>query len=304
MSKQIRNIGASVRSKLTNIARKTNRNFDALLLQYFQERFLYRLTISPYKSNFILKGALLFLVYKMPFMRPTKDIDFLVQSIPNDLSKIKNIIEEIARIDTNDGSKFITENISIERIIEDAEYEGVRIKFEATMDNIKKRLQLDIAFSDVIVAGPVEMEYPILLEEQSAPNLQVYSRESAVAEKFEAIVKLNVVTSRMKDFYDILFLAQHENFHAKNLCEAIHKTFKNRLTPLKDRNTIFSNEFKSSKEKQIQWTAFLKRSRLDSYKTFAEAVEKLGVFLKPVCNEQLFLNENVISWNPKTWKWE
>ncbi len=304
MSRKLKNISASVRSRLTNIAKETNRNFDALLLQYFQERFLYRLALSPYRNNFILKGALLFLVYKMPFMRPTKDIDFLVQSLPNDLSKIKDIIEEIANIETNDGIKFIPEHISIERIIEDAEYEGVRIKVEATMDNIKKLLQLDIAFSDVLIGGPVEMDYPILLAEQPVPHLQVYSRESAVAEKFEAIIKLNVVTSRMKDFYDILFLAQHDNFHRKTLREAIHGTFKHRMTPLADRNTIFSNEFRSSKEKQTQWTAFLKRNRLDSYQTFSEAIEKLKLFLEPVCTEELLANENVLLWNPETWKWE
>lgn len=304
MSGKSKNIAASVRARLTNIAKESNRNFDSLLLQYFQERFLYRLGLSHYRNNFILKGALLFLVYKMPFMRPTKDIDFLVQFLPNDLSIIKDIVEEIAKIDANDGIKFIPEHISIERIIEDAEYEGIRIKIEATMGNIKKLLQLDIAFSDVLIGGPVEMVYPVLLEDQPAPHLPVYSRESAVAEKFEAIVKLNVVTSRMKDFYDILFLAQHEKFHLKTLREAIHETFKHRMTPLKDRNTIFSNEFQSSKEKQIQWTAFLKRSRLDSYQTFSEVVEKLKLFLELVCRERLLENEQGVSWNPAIWKWE
>ena len=219
MNKERKNISASIRARLTNIARQTGRDFDAVLLQYFQERFLYRISISPYREYFILKGALLFLVYNMPFLRPTKDIDFLVNSIPNDLQKIKRIIEDIALIDDKDGVVFIQKSISVESIIEDAVYEGVRIKIEATMDSTKKLLQLDIAFGDVVVEGPVEMSFPVLLEGQSVPNIQVYSRESAVAEKFEAIVKLNVITSRMKDFYDILFLAQKETFQMKNVTQ-------------------------------------------------------------------------------------
>lgn len=294
MNKEIKNIGASIRARLTNIARQTGRDFNALLLQYYQERFLYRLSTSPYKGNFILKGALLFIVYEMPFTRPTKDVDFLALTIPNDLHEIENIVRGISMIDVKDGVEFNPESISVERIIEDADYEGVRIKLEGSLENARNTLQLDIAFGDVIVAGPVEMNYPVLLEDQPIPKLQVYSRESSVAEKFEAIVKLNIVTSRMKDFYDILFMAQNETFNLKTLRKAIDETFKNRMTPLEDRKAIFSKDFKTSKDKQEQWTVFLNRSRLDAYETFAEVVEKLELFLEPVCNEKLVSKINYL----------
>ena len=123
--REIKDSGASIRARLTNIAKETKRDFDALLLQYFQERFLYRLSISPFRSTFVLKGALLFLVYEMPFLRPTRDIDFLVRSKSKDLVTIKKMIQDIARTDVADGVTFIPESISLESIMEDADYEGI-----------------------------------------------------------------------------------------------------------------------------------------------------------------------------------
>jgi len=121
--REIKDSGASIRARLTNIAKETKRDFDALLLQYFQERFLYRLSISPFRSTFVLKGALLFLVYEMPFLRPTRDVDFLVRSKSKDLVTIKKMIQDIARTDVADGVTFIPESISLESIMEDADYE-------------------------------------------------------------------------------------------------------------------------------------------------------------------------------------
>src|SRR4030065_2222370 len=96
--REVKDLGASVRARLTNIAKETKRDFDAILLQYFQERFLYRLSLSPYRSAFVLKVALLFLVYEMPFFRPTKDVDFLVRSRSKDMRTIKGMIQDIVRM--------------------------------------------------------------------------------------------------------------------------------------------------------------------------------------------------------------
>jgi predicted nucleotidyltransferase component of viral defense system len=302
-TKTITNLGASIRAKLYNIARKTERDFDSLLLQYFQERFLYRLSISQFRRNFILKGALLFLAYKMPLLRPTKDIDFLSRALSNDQEKIKSIIGQVASINAMDGVSFVIESITAERIIENADYGGIRVKIEAMLDNARKALQLDIGFGDTIVAGPIEMDFPILLEEQPVPHLQVYSKESAVAEKFEALVKLNILSSRMKDVYDILFLAAHESFNLKTMQEAILETFRNRATQIEGRMSIFAEEFKQSKEKQTQWSAFLRRSHLDSYKGFAEAVEHLEQFIEPTCSRRLSSKHDT-RWQPEVWKWQ
>jgi len=226
--KEIKDLGASIRARLTNIARETKRDFDAILLQYIQERFLYRLSISPYHLAFVLKGALLFLVYEMPFLRPTKDVDFLVRSKSRDNVTIKNMIQDIARIDVKDGVRFFPESVSLESVMEDADYKGLRVKLIGSLDKARKTLQIDIAFGDVLVAGPVEMEFPLLLDDQPVPRLKIYSKESTVAEKFQSLVKLNILTSRMKDIYDILFLASHQAFDMNLLQKAIVKTFNRR----------------------------------------------------------------------------
>src|SRR3972149_4891718 len=302
-NKQIKDIGASVRARLLDMAKKTGRDFDAVLVRYFQERFLYRLSRSPYERHFILKGALLFLVYEMPFFRPTKDIDFLGSATSNDMGNIKSMIREIAGLHLPDGVIFYPDSVKAERIKEDADYEGIRMRVEAIMNNARKTLQLDIGFGDIVVPGPVEMEFPVLLEGLPVPSLMVYSKESAVAEKFEALVKLNFLTSRMKDVYDILFLALHESFSLATMSEAILATFRRRLTPLGDRKVIFGGEFKNQKEKQEQWSAFLKRNRLESDEAFSATVEKIELFLDPACGLDAPRKDDQI-WNSETWKWE
>jgi len=302
--REVKDLGASIRARLTNIAKETKRDFDALLLQYFQERFLYRLSISSFRPAFILKGALLFLIYEMPFLRPTKDVDFLVRSKSRDLTTIKGMIHDISKIKVADGVTFFPESVSLESIMEDADYEGIKIKIDGSLDRARKILQIDLAFGDTLVAGPVEMEFPVLLDDQPAPRLKVYSKESTIAEKFESLVKLNILTSRMKDIYDILFLASHQPFDKHLLHKAIVKTFNRRGTPIEDRKSIFTKEFKSSKEKQTQWIAFLKRSHLESYKTFAKAIDQLELFLEPVCSRESLSSGDQGTWSSEKWIWQ
>lgn len=296
----VKNIAASIRARLLNVAKITGRDFDAVLLQYFQERFLYRLSISPYRQQLILKGALMFLAYEMTLLRTTRDIDFLGSATSNDLKEIRGIIRAIARIDCADGVAFDDNSISVERITEDADYHGVRVKLEARMTAARKILQLDIGFGDVVVAGPVEMDFPVLLDDQQRPHLLVYSRESAIAEKFEALVSLNLLTSRMKDIYDILHLAERETFSLVTLREAIMATFSRRLTLIEDRRLVFSPEFAANRDKAAQWNALLRRSRLELSHTITETMARLEAFMEPVCAAA---EGDSATWSPKEWRW-
>jgi len=296
-------VGASIKARLLNLAKKTERDFDALLLQYCQERFLYRLSISPFKANFVLKGALLLLPYDIPLLRPTKDIDFLAKGTSNDPKAIRKVIEQIAAIDAEDGVSFSKANLHVERIMEGADYEGIRVKIQGRLEEARKVIQLDIAYGDVITGGPVDMTFPVLMEEQPAPQLKVYSKESAVAEKFESFVKLNILTIRMKDLYDILFMASHSSFELPSLHKAIFSTFRHRMTSIENRQVIFEEGFKSSKEKQIQWSAFLKRNRLESFSLFSEAVEHMQMFIEPACSDHLVTSGKKIFWSPEKWEW-
>lgn len=295
-----RNIAASVRDRLLKIARASGRDFDAVLLQYLQERFLYRLGQSPYRRHLILKGALLFLAYEMSLLRPTRDIDFLGASTPNDLEAVRDLIAAVAGLDFADGVVFLPETIRVERITEDADYAGIRVRLEARLTAARKVLQLDIGFGDVVVAGPVAIDFPVLLEDQAPPHLLVYSRESAIAEKFEALVSLSLLTSRMKDIYDILHLAEKGAFSLATLREAILATFARRTTPLDDRRVVFSDRFTADQSKAVQWEAFLRRSRLSSDLTLAAAMARLEAFVEPLCLEQAGTGV----WNPAEWRWE
>jgi len=298
MAKKIINIGVSVRQKLLDIARQSNRDYNALIVQYFQERLLYRISISPYRNNFILKGAFLFLAYEMPRLRPTKDIDFLGTGISNDPENIKSIIEDIISLRSGDGVLFDRKSISTESITEGAEYNGFRIKMYASLDTIRQRIQMDIGFGDTIVPAPVEIEYPTIID-IDPPKIKVYTIESAIAEKFEALVKLSYLTSRYRDIYDILFLAQEREFLFDILNKAINTTFKTRGTSLYDRNVVFSQEFSRDKSRNEQWEAFLKRNELDSISPFSEAMHRLKKFLEPVCVK----NNKYRSWNSSKWVW-
>jgi predicted nucleotidyltransferase component of viral defense system len=297
VKKEIKNLGASVRTKLMALSKERRVDFNSILIQYFHERFLYRLSISDYKENFILKGALSFLAYDISRLRPTKDIDFLGKVTANDLENIKNIMQEVSSIEATDGINFNPANITVERIKEDADYEGVRVKIEGNLGTIKLKIQLDIGFGDIVVAGPKDIDFPVLLE-FPIPNIKVYSRESMIAEKFQAIVYLNYTTSRLKDFYDIIFLAQGFAFDLSTLKEAINQTFNKRNTPLDDRKLVFSDEFKNDKDKQDMWLAFLKRVKLESNLNFSEATDKNHDFLEPVFTEEKGI------WNPELWRWQ
>lgn len=282
MKKERKNIANSVRARLLNLAKASKRDFNAVLLQYFQERFLYRLSVSSYTNNFILKGALLFLVYNMPQSRPTKDIDFLGLSIPNDEESLLKVIRKIAEIKVQDGVSFDVDSLTSEVIKENADYQGVRIYCEAIMGQVRKRFRFDIGFGDIIVPHPLTIDFPTLLPDFSAPQLLVYSPESAIAEKLEAITNLNFFTSRMKDFYDIYYLANNYKFKPNLLKEAIEMTFKNRGTDLKARKILYDEKFKADKEKHQQWMAFLNRSQINIDLSFREIIDFIEKFIEPL----------------------
>lgn len=276
----VKNIAASVRQRLLNKARSDSRPFQELVQYYAMERFLYRLSRSQHANRFILKGALMLRIWKAPQIRPTKDIDMLGRASNKASDLISNVIDIISVNVDPDGLSFFPENITAERITDDAEYQGIRIRFPAKLDTIKLNMQLDIGFGDIIHPGPAESELPSMLG--FAPlRLLCYSRESAIAEKFEAMLKLRELNSRMKDFYDIWLLSRHFEFDGKALSEAIRLTLEQRGTELPDEIVAFSNEFIAAK--QIQWNTFRKRLEKNHVPTeFEDIVMKVKEFIDPI----------------------
>lgn len=295
---EIKNVASSVKERLRNIAAQSNKEFQSVVRQYVQERFLFRLSKSVYSKNFILKGALLFVAHDISRNRPTRDIDFQGSVISNEISDIKDAVTEILKIEYEDGVTFDDNSVEAENIVEDGDYHGIRIKFYAYMVNSRERVQLDIGFGDKMTSGPIEIEFPTLLD-FDAPKIKVYSIETAIAEKFEAIVSLQLQSSRMKDFYDVLFFAEHYKFKKDLLRKTLSATFNHRSTDIEARVRIFDDKFKLDKQLQMLWLAFLERSKLVSVNSFSEVVTKIQSFIEPIFDEGIKDN-----WNPQKWEWE
>jgi hypothetical protein len=278
----LKNIAASVRQRLLNKSRSDVRPFQELVQYYAMERFLYRLAQSQHANRYILKGALLLQVWQTPEIRSTMDIDLLGRT-NNDVSLLISNITDILSVDIDpDGLSFFPEKITAERITEDAEYKGIRIWFPAKLDTMKLNMQIDIGFGDIIYPGPEKSELPTLLE-FPAPILLCYSRESLISEKFEAMLKLRELNSRMKDFYDIWLLSRHFGFEGETLSEAIRLTLEQRGTELPDKIVAFSREFIATK--QIQWNAFRKKLKQDHVPAkFENIVIQVKEFIGPIAS--------------------
>jgi Nucleotidyl transferase AbiEii toxin, Type IV TA system len=223
-----RDLGASVRQRLLNQSRAQGRPFQELLQYFAMERFLYRLSKSASSERFILKGALLLTAWRAPQSRPTMDID-LAGRTNNELDHIAELVGTVCEVVAEpDGVEFNRASIEVGRIKEDADYEGVRVRFHATLAKARIPMQIDIGFGDVIVPGPTEVEFPTLLD-FPAPILRAYPKETVIAEKLEALTKLGLLNSRMKDYNDLALLSRMYSFEGQNLIAAIAATFAQRM---------------------------------------------------------------------------
>lgn len=275
-----KNIAASVRQRLLNISRSEGRPFQEVLQFYAMERFLYRLSRSACVEKYILKGALLLRVWCAPVARPTMDIDILGKTANEPEVIVRQMREVLSVPVETDGLVFDASSIRAMRITEGANYEGVRIRFHGTLEAARVNMQIDIGFGDVVFPQPEMIVLPTLLG-FSAPHLVGYSRESVIAEKFEAIVKLGEINSRMKDFYDIWLLSRSFDFGGESLVEAIRLTFARRGTGFKKSIAAFSHDFAILK--QTQWRAFWRRLRAETApRDFAIVTSSIAEFLLPL----------------------
>lgn len=301
---EIKNIPTSVAGRLKNVAKQSGKAFDLILLLYFQERLLRRLSISDYRDKFVLKGGLFLFSLTQFKARPTKDIDFLAKQISNDIQNIKTAFETICAISIEeDGVKYDMQGLTVERIKEDADYEGIRVKIPASLGRMRKLLQLDIGFGDVIVPKPQNIHYPSILDMEQ-PHLHVYSTESVISEKFEAMISLSVVNSRMKDFYDIYTLLSTKNFDGRIIQHAVYETFQRRGTNLEREHPLFSTSFSEDEARIKQWNAFLSRIGFKEDMQFPVVMGQISKFLFPIYQAVMDKNVFLENWNCQLQKWE
>jgi hypothetical protein len=282
MAKDKTNLSASVHQRLLNKAKESSRHFNELLQYFAIERFIYRLSKSPHADQFILKGALMFSAWCGPASRPTMDID-LLGKIDNQLDTITTVMKDACLTDVKpDGMSFDADTVDAVRITEDAEYEGIRVRVHGSLGKARVSIQIDIGFGDVIVPNAGTVSYPVILD-FPAPVLKGYTMESTIAEKFQAMVKLGVLNSRMKDFYDIWFLSRTFDFKGELLGEAIEKTFEKRSTLVNPKAALFDPSFGMDKDKDVQWKGFIRKAKLiGAPDTFEAIVAAVKFFLEPI----------------------
>ena len=278
--KPIKNLPASIRQRLLDCARNQKRPFNEIVQYYAMERFLYRLSQSNHANCFILKGALMLQVWNSPVSRPTMDIDLLGKTRNKEEDIVVQLKEIIALPVEPDGLLFNSHSIQTEQITEDADYEGIRVRFRGQLDSVKINLQIDIGFGDVVYPGPEQSTLPTVLD-FPAPKLLSYTRESAIAEKFEAMVSHGFLNSRMKDFYDIWLLCRQFDFDGEKLTEAIRLTFEQRKRNIPEKVQSFEKSFIDAK--QVQWTAFCKRLQQHHVPlSFQDIISTIEAFLAPI----------------------
>jgi predicted nucleotidyltransferase component of viral defense system len=281
MPRELHNIGASVRARLLDRARAERSDFQILLTRYALERLLYRLSVSPHRDRFILKGAMLFVTWVAEPFRPTRDLDLLGHG-DNDAEAIAKTFRAIcAQPVADDGVTFDVAALTAAPIREEMEYGGVRVRTTATIAGARIAIQVDIGFGDAITPAAIDIDYPALLD-APAPNLRAYPVETVVAEKFEALVTLGVANSRLKDFYDLWVISRTFELRQATLVEAVQRTFERRGTVIpSDIPVGLSDEY--AEAWAAQWRAFLGRDRMAAAPdAFAATIADLRAFLMPL----------------------
>lgn len=279
--REVTNLAASVRAKLQNIKEKTGEDFQLLLMRFAAERLLYRLSISPHKDKFLLKGAALFNVWFNEPHRPTKDVDLLGRD-ENDIPAVEKIFREICQIESLDGLQFPLETLQGSLIREEEVYQGVRITLTAMLAKARIPLQIDVGFGDAVTPKPKIETLPTLLD-FPAPKLKLYPKETVVAEKFNAMVTLGIGNSRMKDFWDVNYLLEKFEFDGKVLQKAITATFKNRETDFpKELPLALTDEFATNSAIVLRWNGFIKRNKISKNADFSKIIENLRSFYEPI----------------------
>ncbi|MCI4431525.1 MAG: nucleotidyl transferase AbiEii/AbiGii toxin family protein [Burkholderiales bacterium] len=250
-----RNLGASVRQRLLNLAHARGQPMELLLTRYALERALHRLSLSPHRERFALKGAMLLATWFDEPQRATRDVDLLGFGDPAHDALLATF-REILAFEVDDGVSFDLKSLRIEAIREEVEYGGSRLRTTATLAGARIPITVDIGFGDAVEPGVEDIDLPVLLDMPS-PHLRAYAPETVIAEKFHAMVALGLANSRMKDYYDAWMLLSTFNFEPERLRLAIVATFARRNTVLPVLVPAgLSDAFATDPGKQRQWHAF------------------------------------------------
>lgn len=282
MTRKPRNIAASVRDRISKLASDRGEDIQLTMLRYANERLLYRLASSKHAGSFVLKGATVFTVWTGSPHRATRDIDLLGYGEPSE-ERMRGIMADLLALDVvDDGVVFDASSIKVGPIREDQLYGGLRVVLIARIVAARIKCQIDIGFSDAITPDAAMVELPGVLD-FPAPRLRAYPPETVVAEKLHAMVQLSMTNSRMKDFYDLVHLANHFTFDGELLVRALRSTFEKRGTPLPDAMPVaLTSEFFDDAAKRTQWSAFVGKIGADTAADLGDTVATIAAFAVPL----------------------
>ena len=294
-------IATSVLARLKNKAAESGRSYQLCLQLFCQEEFLRRLEKSKYAENLVLKGGLF--IYSLTDFdsRVTLDVDFLLRRIPNTPEQLKAILEEIIVTDT--GNDFITFEIrDVAPIAVAKKYAGIGASLLAKIKNTKTPFGIDFGVGDVIVPKQEKRKIPTQLDDFDAPMVNTYSLETTIAEKLDAILSLMEFSSRMKDYYDLYYLANKFDFDGATLTKALHTTFKNREHHFTVEQFEQIMTFGSDDAMQKKWKVFCRKidTKTDDFVTVLKTIRK---FLSEPYNAAVENKEFVETWSASNGKW-
>lgn len=270
----------SVAARLKMAAARKGISFQYATLLYMHEGFLRRLSASAYHDRFILKGGLLLQCLSESSARTTKDIDLLGRGIADDATGINAAVIAIVTSPEDEALRFDEGSLEVEDITEGNEYYGARIRITCYLGSIRNTIQVGIGFGDAVESPLLEIEYPILVDGR-AFSLLSYPLSTVIAEKFEAMVALVDINSRMKDFWNVAYLLENYDIPHEELLWAFEATFLKRGTPRPAEPIVFSAEYVHSKPALVRWKAFLKRSHLPD-KEWVRTLEIIRARLRPL----------------------
>jgi hypothetical protein len=268
------NLAASVRARLMNISREGREPFDRVANRYAIERLLYRLGESAHARRFVLKGAMLFTFWHDAPHRPTRDVDFLGFGPPETEALVAAFRDLCAHPVADDGLVFDAASVTAAPIRETNDYGGIRVKLVAHLGSARIPIQADVGFGDAVTPSPEDILFPVIFGEFAAPRLRAYPVFTVMAEKLEAMVRLGEANTRLKDFYDLLWLARAHAGDDEKVRAAVSATFARRGPPaLSAAPEAFSRDFAQAKESA--WKTFAVRNSLEGLPSFASVTEEL-----------------------------
>ncbi len=276
-----KDISASIRARLKNIAKEEKTDFNAVLTRYGLERLLYRIGQSEYANQYLLKGALLFnLWYDMPH-RPTMDIDLLGFG-NNELDYLTGVFKEICLISADDGIIFDEKSVAADTIKKEGGYTGARIELFAELSKARIKIQVDIGYGDVVTPGPIDSNYPVLISDLPPPKIRTYPIYTVIAEKLHAIALLGMANSRLKDYLDLYVLLKNEDLDEKTLVDAIISTLTQRGMAVPENLPIgLTSEYSQDGSRQAMWNSFLNKNEVE-LRPLPEVVSSIGDFIQPI----------------------